>query len=153
MFPQNFSLDILFSGRGKLELPISFLQPPDIICSCVPHFVFLHCLFLAVVTGTCFHSSYMCFFHIIAFVFKNINYSQTRNSLLQIRTPEVFSLTLSVKHWCSQDVETFFLCMFCFYAHSVGGCWLVLRKVLGDGCKCQVHTPFCGVLCSSVLFT
>lgn len=90
MFPQNFSLDILFSGRGKLELPISFLQPPDVICSCVPHFVFLHCLFLAVVTGICFHSSYMCFFHIIAFVFKNINYSQTRNNLLQIGTPEVF---------------------------------------------------------------
>lgn len=127
MFPQNFSLDILFSGRGKLELPISFLQPPDIICSCVPHFVFLHCLFLAVVTGTCFHSSYMCFFHIIAFVVKNINCSQTSNNLLQIRTREVFSLTLSVKHWCSQDVETFF-CVCSAFMHIL---WVVVGLCLG----------------------
>lgn len=32
----------------------------------------------------------MCFFYITAFVFKNINYGQTRNSHLQIRAPEVF---------------------------------------------------------------
>lgn len=33
----------------------------------------------------------MCFLYIITFVFKNINCNWTRDSLLQIKTPEVFS--------------------------------------------------------------
>lgn len=37
--------------------------------------------------------------------------------------------------------DSFCVCVFCFYAHSVGGCWPVLREVLGDGCKCQAHAP------------
>lgn len=123
LFPQFFTRCSVF-WTWKFGTSDFLLAASRNICSCVPHFVFLHCIFLAVVTGTCFHSSYMCFFYITAFVFKNNNYSQTRNNLLQIRTPEVFCLTLTVKHRYSQDVETLFLCV-CVLLLSAFYGWLL----------------------------
>lgn len=105
------------------------------MCSCIPNFVFIHFIFLVGMICTCLHSSYMCFPYIITFFLKNINCSWTRDNLLQIKTPDIFShldgeaLVIPKCGHFFVLFSAFMHCMCLFIGLCIGKFWEIIANV------------------------